>query len=186
VRESLVAELAGAAPEPVDALPRVLIVDAGGERAAALAAAVEPRARAHTTGDAAEALRLAADLRPDLVVLGPELEHAAPADLLSELRGQAGPATVVVAAVSADDAARARLLAAGAIDVLSPTAPPDELRSRLRLLLEHGSLRRRLEAAETALGRAAGGGAGGNPLPAAGTGGGRVGGNPIPPAATRR
>ena len=169
VRESLVAELAGAAPEPVDALPRVLIVDAGGERSAALAAAVEPRARAHTTADAAEALRLAADLRPDLVVLGPELGYAEPAELLGEIRGQAGREGVVVAAVCGGDAARARLLAAGAIDVISPDVAPDELRSRLRLLLEHASLRRRLDAAETALGRAAG--AAGNPDPdATGTG----------------
>jgi PAS domain S-box-containing protein len=157
VRESLVAELAGAAPEPVDALPRALIVDAGGGRSAELADAVEPRARAHTTADAAEALRLAADLRPDLVVLGPELEHADPAELLGELRGQAGREGVVVAAVCTGDDARARLLAAGAIDVISAGAAPDELRSRLRLLLEHASLRRRLDAAETALGRAAGG-----------------------------
>jgi PAS domain S-box-containing protein len=178
VRESLVAELAGAAPEPVDALPRVLIVDAGGERSAALAAAVEPRARAHTTADAAEALRLAADLRPDLVVLGRELGYAEPAELLGEIRGQAGREGVVVAAVCGGDAARARLLAAGAIDVISPDVAPDELRSRLRLLLEHASLRRRLDAAETALGRAAG------------AGGDRVGGNPNPTgteaAATRR
>jgi PAS domain S-box-containing protein len=175
VRESLVAELAGAAPEPVDALPRVLIVDASGESSAELAAAVEPRARAHTTADAAEALRLAADLRPDLVILGAELEHTDPAELLGEIRGQAGREGVVVAAVCDGEAARARLRAAGAIDVISPGAAPDELRSRLRLLLEHASLRRRLDAAETALGRAAGadqgnptrpatGGAGGDPL----------------------
>jgi hypothetical protein len=62
--------------------------------------------------------------------------------------------------------------------VISPDVAPDELRSRLRLLLEHASLRRRLDAAETALGRAAG------------AGGDRVGGNPNPTgteaAATRR
>jgi PAS domain S-box-containing protein len=160
VRESLVAELAGAAPEPVDALPRVLIVDAVGDCVDALATAVEPHARAHTTGDPDEAVRLAQDLRPDLVVLGPEPGDASPAELLGRLREQTGRHSgPVMAAVTHDDAGRARLLAAGAHDVLSPDAAPEELQSRLGLLLEHASLRRRLETAETALGRPAAGGA---------------------------
>ena len=139
VRESLVAELAGIVPDPVDALPLVLIVDAAAERAEALAGAVEPHARAHTTAQADEALRLALDLRPELVVVGPEPEGLAQPELVRELARTTRPAGVVLVAVADSDAGRAHLLAAGAHDVLAAAAEPGELRSRLGLLLEHGA-----------------------------------------------
>ena len=119
-----------------------------------------PRA-ARATADAAEALRLAADLRPDLVVLGPS--SGTPAgrtpgrDPRSGGAGGRGRRRRV-----RERRRRARLLAAGAIDVISPDVAPDELFAGACGSCSStprcgaGSTRR-----ETALGRAAG--AAGNP-----------------------
>ena len=155
VRESLVAELGEVEPEPVDAMPRVLIADADPARARRLAAAVEPGARAHTTDDAAEALRIALDLRPDLVVIGTGLDGpGAGVELMRRLAAPGAPACVR-AGLTTDPGSRDALLAAGAQDVLDPDAADDELRSRLGLLLDHAALQHRLRDSEDELRRRA-------------------------------
>ena len=72
VKEHLAAELAGQAPDALIELdlPSVLLIDRDGDRTMPLAEALEGRAGVFTATEAAEALRLATDLQPDMVVLG--------------------------------------------------------------------------------------------------------------------
>ena len=72
VKEHLAAELGGHDPDPLAELdlPSVLLVDRDRERTTPLADALEGRAGVFTATEAAEALRLATDLQPDMVVIG--------------------------------------------------------------------------------------------------------------------
>jgi signal transduction histidine kinase len=157
VREYLEAELAGSEPPPLDelGLPSVLLVDADPRRAAELAEALEGRAGVFTAVEATEALRLTADLQPDMVVVG-RLEGESGAEaLLDRIAREWKLAGVLrVAVVERGDAAvRDALLEAGAQDFIAEPAAPRELRARFGLLLEHAALRRRAEAAEAELRR---------------------------------
>jgi PAS domain S-box-containing protein len=157
VREHLEAELAGLEPPPLDELelPSVLLVDADPRRAAALADALERLAGVFTAVEATEALRLATDLQPDMVVIG-RLEGGCSATaLLDRIAREWRLAGVLrVAVVDRGDAAgRDALLDAGAQDFIAEPAGPAELRARFGLLLEHAALRRRAEAAEAELRR---------------------------------
>jgi PAS domain S-box-containing protein len=157
VREHLAAELAGTAPPPLDelGLPSVLLVDADPRRAAALGDALEGRAGVFTAGEATEALRIAADLQPDMVVVGRLNGDSTAAALLDRMAREWKLAGVLrVAVVERGDAAgRDSLLDAGAQDFIAEPAEPQELRARFGLLLEHAALRRRAEAAEAELRR---------------------------------
>jgi PleD family two-component response regulator len=157
VREYLEAELAGTEPPPLDelALPSVLLVDADASRAAALADALERLAGVFTAVEATEALRLATDLQPDMVVVGRLEGDCTAAALLDRMAREWKMAGVLrVAVVPRGDAAeRDALLAAGAQDFIAEPAAPEEFRARFGLLLEHAALRRRTEAAEAELRR---------------------------------
>jgi signal transduction histidine kinase len=157
VREHLAAELAGTAPPPLDelGLPSVLLVDADPRRAAELADALEGRAGVFTAVEATEALRLAADLQPDMVVVGRLNGDSGAVALLDRMAREWRMAAVLrVAVVERGDAfGRDALLEAGAQDFIAEPAEPRELRARFGLLLEHAALRRRAEAAEAELRR---------------------------------
>jgi signal transduction histidine kinase len=157
VREHLEAELDGTEPPPLDelGLPSVLLVDADPRRAAELAEALEGRAGVFTAVEAAEALRLTADLQPDMVVVGRLEGECGAAALLDRMAREWKLGAVLrVAVVERGDAAgRDALLDAGAQDFIAEPAAPAELRARFGLLLEHAALRRRAESAEAELRR---------------------------------
>jgi PAS domain S-box-containing protein len=158
VKEHLEAELSGTAPPPLAelGLPSVLLVDRDSSRAESLADALETRAGIFTATEAAEALRLATDLQPDMIVIG-ELEGDGSATaLLDRLAREwrlGGILRVALVERGGDPAVRAALLEAGAQDFIAEPAAGDELRARFRLLIEHAALRRRAEAAEAELRR---------------------------------
>jgi CheY-like chemotaxis protein len=162
VKEHLAAELAG---QDADALaeldlPSVLLVDRDPERTTSLADALEGRAGVFTATEATEALRLATDLQPDMVVIG-RLEGEGTATALLDRMARewrlAGVLRVALVERGGDPAVRTDLQEAGAQDFIAEPLAHDELRARFGLLLEHASLRRRAEAAEAELRRLRGG-----------------------------
>ena len=162
VKEHLAAELSGTAlarPEELD-LPCVLLVDRDPLRAAGLADGLEHRAAVFTAAEAAEALRLATDLQPEMVVIGSLDGDGSPTALLDRMGREwrlAGVLRVALVERGGDPAVRNALLEAGAHDFIAEPLAGDELRARFRLLLEHAALRRRAEAAEAELRRLRGG-----------------------------
>jgi signal transduction histidine kinase len=157
VREQLAAELSGAEPEPVELdLPTVLLVERRSRRTGPLADALENRAAVFTATEATEALRMAIDLRPDMVVIG-RLEGAGSATALLDRMARdwrlAGVLRVALLERRGDPATRAALQEAGAQDFIAEPLSQDELHARFGLLLEHAALRRRAEAAEAELRR---------------------------------
>jgi signal transduction histidine kinase/DNA-binding NarL/FixJ family response regulator len=158
VKEHLAAELAGDSPLRLAELdlPSVLIVDRDSERAMPLADALEGHAAVFTASEATEALRLATDLQPDMVVIG-RLEGAGSATALLDRMARewrlAGVLRVALVDRGGDRAVRTQLQDAGAQDFIAEPLAREELRARFGLLLEHASLRRRAEAAEAELRR---------------------------------
>jgi signal transduction histidine kinase len=163
VKEHLAAELAGQEPDALAELdlPSVLLVDREPERTTPLADALEGRAGVFTATEAAEALRLANDLQPDMVVIG-RLEGEGTATALLDRMARewrlAGVLRVALVERGGDPAVRTALQESGAQDFIAEPLARDELRARFGLLLEHASLRRRAEAAEAELRRLRGGG----------------------------
>jgi CheY-like chemotaxis protein len=162
VKEHLAAELAGHEPDPLAELdlPSVLLVDREPERTTPLADALEGRAGVFTATEAAEALRLAADLQPDMVVIGRLDGEGTATALLDRMAREwrlAGVLRVALVDRGGDPAVRTTLQDAGAQDFIAEPLARDELRARFGLLLEHASLRRRAEAAEAELRRLRGG-----------------------------
>jgi signal transduction histidine kinase len=162
VKEHLAAELEGHAPDPLAELdlPSVLLVDRDPERTTPLADALESRAGAFTATEATEALRLATDLQPDMVVIGRLDGEGTAAALLDRMAREwrlAGVLRVALVERGGDPAVRTDLQDAGAQDFIAEPLARDELRARFGLLLEHASLRRRAEAAEAELRRLRGG-----------------------------
>jgi signal transduction histidine kinase len=158
VKEHLAAELAGTAPPPLEelGLPSVLLVDTVADRSDALAGALEGRAGVFTATEATEALRLATDLQPDMVVIGDlDGESTAPAllDRMAREWRLAGVLRVVIIQRGGDPSLRTSLLESGAQDFIAEPAGQEEMRARFHLLLEHAALRRRAEAAEAELRR---------------------------------
>jgi signal transduction histidine kinase/FixJ family two-component response regulator len=158
VKEHLEAELSGTAPPPLEelGLPSVLLVDRDSARAASLANALETRAGVFTASEGAEALRLATDLQPDMIVIGDldgEVGATALLDRMAREWRLAGVLRVALVQRGGDPAVRSQLLEAGAQDFIAEPAVGEELRARFRLLLEHAALRRRAEAAEAELRR---------------------------------
>jgi PAS domain S-box-containing protein len=162
VKEHLEAELDGRAPTVLAELdlPSVLLVDRDPDRTTPLADALEGRAGAFTATEATEALRLATDLQPDMVVIG-RLEGEGTATALLDRMGRewrlAGVLRVALVDRGGDQAVRTQLQEAGAQDFIAEPLARDELRARFGLLLEHAALRRRAEAAEAELRRLRGG-----------------------------
>ncbi|HET8755679.1 MAG TPA: ATP-binding protein [Solirubrobacteraceae bacterium] len=158
VKEHLAAELAGTAPPPLEelGLPSVLLVDSDPDRSGALTGALQGRAGVFSASEATEALRLATDLQPDMVVIG-ELEGDITATALLDRMARewrlAGVLRVALVQRGGDPAVRTALLESGAQDFIAEPAGPDEMRARFHLLLEHAALRRRAEAAEAELRR---------------------------------
>jgi PAS domain S-box-containing protein len=164
VKEHLAAELAGNAPDPLTDLdlPSVLLVDRDGGRTTPLADALEGRAGVFTATEVSEALRLAADLQPDMVVIGRLDGEGTATALLDRMAREsrlAGVLRVALVERGGDPAVRTQLQKAGAQDFIAEPLAEDELRARFGLLLEHASLRRRAEAAEAELRRLRGGNA---------------------------
>jgi signal transduction histidine kinase len=162
VKEHLAAELAGHDPGPLAELdlPSVLLVDRDGERTTPLADALEGRAGVFTATEAAEALRLATDLQPDMVVIGRLDGEGTATALLDRMAREwrlAGVLRVALVERGGDPAVRTALQEAGAQDFIAEPLARNELRARFGLLLEHASLRRRAEAAEAELRRLRGG-----------------------------
>jgi signal transduction histidine kinase/DNA-binding NarL/FixJ family response regulator len=157
VREHLAAELSGIAPGPLPELelPTVVLVEADGDRARDVAVALDRGAAVYTVAAGDEAVRLALDLRPDLMLVGTPLGGVTPADLLERVAREERLHGMLRAAIvlRGDSATRDALLDAGAQDFIAEPAAPDELRSRLAPLLEHAALRRRAEVAEAELHR---------------------------------
>lgn len=158
VKEHLAAELAGDASAPLLELelPHVLLVDRDRARTTPLADALEGLAGVLTAGEATEALRLATDLQPDMVVIG-RVEGAGTATALLDRMARewrlAGVLRVALVDRGGDAAVRTQLQAAGAQDFIAEPLAREELRARFGLLLEHAALRRRAEAAEAELRR---------------------------------
>ncbi len=162
VKEHLEAELAGRAPAalPELDLPSVLLVDRDPERTVSLADALEGRAGVFTATEATEALRLATDLQPDMVVIGRLDGEGSATALLDRMAREwrlAGVLRVALVERGGDAAVRSGLQAAGAQDFIAEPLARDELGARFGLLLEHAALRRRAEAAEAELRRLRGG-----------------------------
>lgn len=162
VKEHLAAEMSGVTPPPLEelGLPSVLLADTDSARAASLVDALERRAGVFTATEAAEVLRLATDLQPDMVVIGDlDGDGTAPAllDRMAREWRLAGVLRVALVERGGDAAVRTALLEAGAQDFIAEPAGREELRARFRLLLEHAALRRRAEAAEAELRRLRGG-----------------------------
>lgn len=162
VKEHLEAELSGTAPPPLEelGLPSVLLVDRDSARAGSLVDALERRAGIFTATEAAEALRLATDLQPDMIVIGALDGDGSATALLDRMAREwrlGGVLRVALVERGGDPAVRTALLDAGAQDFIAEPAAPDELRARFGLLLEHAALRRRAEAAEAELRRLRGG-----------------------------
>jgi DNA-binding response OmpR family regulator len=158
VKEHLAAELAGNVPPPLEALglPSVLLVDRDADHAASLADALETRAGVFTASEATEALRLATDLQPDMVVIGDldgDITSTALLDRMAREWRLAGVLRVAIVQRGGDPAVRTALLESGAQDFIAEPAGAEELRARFHLLLEHAALRRRAEAAEAELRR---------------------------------
>jgi signal transduction histidine kinase/FixJ family two-component response regulator len=158
VKEHLAAELAGNVPPPLEelGLPSVLLVDRDADHAASLADALETRAGVFTAREATEALRLATDLQPDMVVigdLGGDITSTALLDRMAREWRLAGVLRVAIVQRGDDPAVRTALLESGAQDFIAEPAGAEELRARFHLLLEHAALRRRAEAAEAELRR---------------------------------
>jgi signal transduction histidine kinase len=158
VKEHLAAELAGTAPAPLEelGLPSVLLVDRDADRAGALADALEGRAGVFTASEATEALRLATDLQPDMVVIGDLDGEGTATALLDRMAREWRLAGVLRAAIvqrGGDPAVRTALLESGAQDFIAEPAGREEMRARFHLLLQHAALRRRAEAAEAELRR---------------------------------
>ena len=162
VKEHLEAELSGTAPPPLEelGLPSVLLVDRDSARAGSLVDALERRAGIFTATEAAEALRLATDLQPDMIVIG-ELDGDGSATALLDRMARewrlGGVLRVALVERGGDPAVRTALLEAGAQDFIAEPAGREELRARFGLLLEHAALRRRAEAAEAEVRRLRGG-----------------------------
>ena len=158
VKEHLEAELTGTTPHtlPELELPSVLLVDRDTDRTTPLAEALDGRAGVFTAAEAAEALRLASDLQPDMVVIGRldgERTAGALLDRMSREWRLAGVLRVALVERGGDPAVRYRLQEAGAQDFIAEPLAREELRARFGLLLEHAALRRRAEAAEAELRR---------------------------------
>lgn len=158
VKEHLAAELAGNVPPPLEeiGLPSVLLVDRDADHAASLADALETRAGVFTASEATEALRLATDLQPDMVVIGDLDGDTTSTALLDRMAREwrlAGILRVAIVQRGGDPSVRTALLESGAQDFIAEPAGPEELRARFHLLLEHAALRRRAEAAEAELRR---------------------------------
>jgi len=158
VKEHLAAELAGTAPPPLEelGLPSVLLVDSDPDRSGALTDALQGRAGVFAASEATEALRLATDLQPNMVVIGDLEGDITPTALLDRMAREwrlAGVLRVAIVQRGGDPAVRTSLLESGAQDFIAEPAGPDEMRARFHLLLEHAALRRRAEAAEAELRR---------------------------------
>ena len=162
VKEHLAAELSGTAPDalPELDLPSVLLVDRDSSRTNPLAEALEGRAGVFTATEATEALRLATDLQPDMVVIG-RLEGEGTANALLDRMSRewrlAGVLRVALVERGGDPDIRTGLLESGAQDFIAEPLAREELGARFGLLLEHAALRQRAEAAEAELRRLRGG-----------------------------
>lgn len=92
----------------------------------------------HAASDAEEALRVAAERRPDIAVLDIMLPGMSGMQLMSKLR-ETGPLPVVMLTARDSEPDKVRGLEAGADDYIAKPFSPDELSARLRAVLRRAT-----------------------------------------------
>ena len=102
--------------------------------------------RVETAASAEEALRIAAELRPDAVVLDVRLRQDSGLDLLDELRKRKATLPTIVMTGYADVPTSVRAFKGGAIDFLRKPVPPKTLVERIREAIEIGRRAREVAA----------------------------------------
>jgi diguanylate cyclase (GGDEF)-like protein len=140
-------EVARRPPAPVGPRPRVLVADDDADAREALAEVLQPECEVITAADGAEAVEIARDEHPDLVLMDLYMPRLDGLQALERIRSDPATAEVPVIFVSArgDDSVKARALDLGAVDYLQKPFSDRELRARvertLRLARSHTALR---------------------------------------------
>jgi PleD family two-component response regulator len=132
-----------------DTRAHILIVDDDPSAVMLLANLLDQAGSIHVTTRGSEALKLAAAIRPDVVLLDIEMPDADGLEVCRQIKAHADLTdTLVLFVTSHDDAAlEARALTAGAIDVVHKPVNPDIVRARVKnylALKQRGDQLRRL------------------------------------------
>jgi len=125
---------------------RVLVTDDDADAREALLEVLQPECEVLTAADGEEALRLARDEHPDLVLMDLSMPRLDGLQALERIRADAATAEIPVIVVSArgEDSVKARALDLGAVDYLQKPFSDRELRARVERTL-------RLARSQTAL-----------------------------------
>lgn len=117
-----------------DIRAHILIVDDDPSAVMLLANLLDQAGSIHVTTRGSEALKLAAAIRPDVVLLDIEMPDADGLEVCRQIKAHADLTdTLVLFVTSHDDAAlEARALTAGAIDVVHKPVNPDIVRARVK------------------------------------------------------
>jgi diguanylate cyclase (GGDEF)-like protein len=140
-------EVARRPPAPERPRPRVLVADDDADAREALAEVLQPECEVLTAADGVEAVEIARDEHPDLVLMDLYMPRLDGLQALERIRADAATGEVPVIFVSArgDDSVKARALDLGAVDYLQKPFSDRELRARvertLRLARSHTALR---------------------------------------------
>lgn len=121
-----------------DERPLVLVVEDNPDMNRFVRESLEPAVRTAAAFDGAEGLRRARELHPDLVVSDMMMPGTSGEDLLLAMRADADlrETPVLLLTAKADEESRVRLLRAGARDYVQKPFSADELRARVRNLVE--------------------------------------------------
>jgi diguanylate cyclase (GGDEF)-like protein len=128
---------------------RLLIVDDDPSSVLLLANLLDQVGSIHVTTRGSEALKLAAEIRPDVVLLDIEMPDADGLEVCRQIKAHADLTDTLVLFVTShgDAALEARALTAGAIDVIHKPVNPDIVRARVKnylALKQRGDQLRRL------------------------------------------
>jgi diguanylate cyclase (GGDEF)-like protein len=140
-------EVAPRRPTPGGPRPRVLVSDDDADAREALVEVLAPECEVLTAGDGEEAVEIAREEHPDLVLMDLYMPRLDGLQALERIRSDPATADVPVIFVSArgDDSVKARALDLGAVDYLQKPFSDRELRARvertLRLARSHTALR---------------------------------------------
>jgi len=117
--------------------PRVLVTDDDPDAREALLEVLEPDCEVLTAADGEEALRLARDEHPELVLMDLSMPRLDGLQALERIRADAATAEIPVIVVSArsEDSVKARALDLGAVDYLQKPFSDRELRARVERTL---------------------------------------------------
>jgi diguanylate cyclase (GGDEF)-like protein len=137
----------GPSPSVAGPRPRILVVDDEEDARVALSEVLSPECEVLTAGDGEEAVRVARNERPDLVLMDLFMPRLDGLQALQRIRADSATGDVPVIFVSArgDDTVKARALDLGAVDYLQKPFSERELRARvertLRLSRSQSALR---------------------------------------------